>query len=304
MSQGRSGHRLLEGPPALAYGRPAPGQAGATDRRLPDSAEDYPRPGHWLWRMAVRTRPAADNVPSLGSYSRVRGCPCAYGARWRGFGPRAVPGGPQAASACAARVRAAGVGRATLRAICRPPVPACGCSPVNAAYCVAGFSDKVANAGGRSPRIRGAAAMQQVADWLEKLGLGQVRQAICRERHQLFRPARSHGSRPQRHWRVARSSTPVLREIANLDKTAAAPPAAPRWHHPRSPPHRSHLSQRLLASAGHVTVILRPCGIRPASPRNWTLKSGAISSGPMWMRASTAITEMGGTVARKTLVTA
>ena len=61
-----------------------------------------------------------------------------------------------------------------------PPLPptrrallACGRSQKYAAYCVAGFSDKVAPAGGRSPAIRGAAAMQQVADWLEKLGLGQ-----------------------------------------------------------------------------------------------------------------------------------
>jgi hypothetical protein len=41
------------------------------------------------------------------------------------------------------------------------------------AYCVAGLSDKLANTGGLSPIVRGAASMQQVADWLEKLGLGQ-----------------------------------------------------------------------------------------------------------------------------------
>ena len=55
----------------------------------------------------------------------------------------------------------------------RRALPACGRSQKYAAYCVAGFSDKVATAGGRSPTIRGAAAMQQVADWLEKRGLGQ-----------------------------------------------------------------------------------------------------------------------------------
>jgi class 3 adenylate cyclase len=48
-----------------------------------------------------------------------------------------------------------------------------------AAYCVAGQSDKLANAGGLSPVIRGAAAMQQVADWLEKLGLGQYAQRFA-----------------------------------------------------------------------------------------------------------------------------
>ena len=55
--------------------------------------------------------------------------------------------------------------------------PAVACRDV--AYCVAGLSDKLANPGGRSPIIRGAAAMQQVSDWLEKLGLGQYAQRFA-----------------------------------------------------------------------------------------------------------------------------
>jgi hypothetical protein len=47
-----------------------------------------------------------------------------------------------------------------------------------AAYFVACFSDKVASAGGQTA-IEGAAAMQQVADWLEKLGLGQYAQRFA-----------------------------------------------------------------------------------------------------------------------------
>jgi hypothetical protein len=40
--------------------------------------------------------------------------------------------------------------------------------------------------------------MQQVADWLEKLGLGQYAQRVA-ERRQLFRTTRSYGSGPQGH---------------------------------------------------------------------------------------------------------
>jgi hypothetical protein len=47
------------------------------------------------------------------------------------------------------------------------------------AYYIAGFSDKVSSAGGRSPIFRALAAMQQVTDWLEKLGLGQYAQQFA-----------------------------------------------------------------------------------------------------------------------------
>jgi hypothetical protein len=46
-------------------------------------------------------------------------------------------------------------------------------------YCFAASPGKLADAGGQSPIIRGAAAMQQVADWLEKLGLGQYAQRFA-----------------------------------------------------------------------------------------------------------------------------
>jgi len=39
---------------------------------------------------------------------------------------------------------------------------------------------KVAGAGGRSPIIRGTASMQQVADWLDKLGMSEyASQVLC-----------------------------------------------------------------------------------------------------------------------------
>jgi class 3 adenylate cyclase len=47
------------------------------------------------------------------------------------------------------------------------------------AYHIADFSDKVASAGGMKPDNSGAASMQQIVDWLEKLGLGQYAQRFA-----------------------------------------------------------------------------------------------------------------------------
>jgi SAM domain (Sterile alpha motif) len=70
--------------------------------------------------------------------------------------------------------------------------------------------------------IRGAAAMQEVADWLEKLGLGQYAQRFAENdisfsvlpdlNQDLNDIGVSLGNRRQ-----------LLREIADLDNTAAAP---------------------------------------------------------------------------------
>src|SRR5436189_160610 len=49
--------------------------------------------------------------------------------------------------------------------------------------------------------------MQQVADWLEKLGLGQYAAHFAENDISFFSPIRSHGSRPREHWGVSRSST-------------------------------------------------------------------------------------------------
>jgi SAM domain (Sterile alpha motif) len=53
-------------------------------------------------------------------------------------------------------------------------LPARGCI-----YCVSNLSGSLAGAGGGSPTIRGAASMQQVAEWLEKLGLAQYAQRFA-----------------------------------------------------------------------------------------------------------------------------
>ena len=66
--------------------------------------------------MAVRTRLIAEQR-AQSRLLLVR--PLRLGARWRGFGPRAARGPASGCSACAARVRAAGISRAALRAICR-----------------------------------------------------------------------------------------------------------------------------------------------------------------------------------------
>jgi len=49
---------------------------------------------------------------------------------------------------------------------------------IGAAYSVADFSDKLTHRLMKSKKS-GAAAMQQVADWLEKLGLGQYSQRFA-----------------------------------------------------------------------------------------------------------------------------
>src|SRR6185503_11886491 len=86
-------------------------------------------------------------------------------------------------------------------------------------YCPEDLSGSLADAGGLSPIIRGAASMQQVADWLEKLGLGQYAQRFAENDigfsilpdltdQDLKDIGVSLGHRRQ-----------LLREIANLDKT-------------------------------------------------------------------------------------
>jgi hypothetical protein len=65
------------------------------------------------------------------------------------------------------RPRKSGSGTAKLLKMLRN-LPARRC-----VYCVENLSGSLADAVEWSPVIWGASAMQQVADWLEKLGLGQ-----------------------------------------------------------------------------------------------------------------------------------
>jgi SAM domain (Sterile alpha motif) len=105
------------------------------------------------------------------------------------------------------------------------------------------------------PDIRGAAVMQQVADWLEKLGLGQYAQRFAENDisisvlpdltdQDLKDIGVSLGHRRQ-----------LLREIANLDKTAAAPPSAPSVTAPAMPASTVTPHAEATAERRHVTVM-------------------------------------------------
>jgi len=77
------------------------------------------------------------------------------------------------------------------------------------AYRAAGLSGNLADAGGWSPIIRGA-ALDAAGRWLAGEARSRaIRAALCRERHQLFCPARSDGSAPQRDRGVARPPSPT-----------------------------------------------------------------------------------------------
>ena len=98
--------------------------------------------------------------------------------------------------------------------------------------------------GRAKPDNQGAAAMQQAAEWLEKLGLGQYAQRFAENDvsfsilpdltdQDLKAIGVSLGHRRQ-----------LLHEIANLDKTAPASLSAPG-----PPPRRTHRVQTIPASA-------------------------------------------------------
>jgi class 3 adenylate cyclase len=149
-----------------------------------------------------------------------------------------------------------------------------------------------------SPTLRGAASMQQVADWLEKLGLGQYASrfaendidfALCTkltdaDLKELGITSLGHRKR-------------LLEAIANLDKVAipsassmAAPPVAAT---PTAPPAEPVGERR------HVTVmfcdLVDSTGISARlDAEEWRdLVGGYLDA------ASAAVTEMGGKVAKK-----
>ena len=92
--------------------------------------------------------------------------------------------------------------------------------------------------------------MQQVADWLEKLGLGQYAQRFA-ENDISFAVLPDLTDQDLKDIGVSLGHRrQLLREIANLDMTAAASPGTPSPAVPRSPPGRSKQSQRPPPSAG------------------------------------------------------
>ena len=48
--------------------------------------------------------------------------------------------------------------------------------------------------------------MQQIADWLEKLGMSEYAQRFAENEIDICGPSRSDRSGPQRPWRLARAS--------------------------------------------------------------------------------------------------
>ena len=60
--------------------------------------------------------------------------------------------------------------------------------------------------------------MQQIADWLEKLGMSEYAQRFAENDIDFARPSRPHRSRPQRDWGVLLGHRrKLLRAIAELN---------------------------------------------------------------------------------------
>jgi hypothetical protein len=125
--------------------------------------------------------------------------------------------------------------------------------------------------------------MQQIADWLQELGFGQYARHFAENDitfpilpdltdQDLKEIGVSLGHRRQ-----------LLREIANLGKSAGAPPLAPLVS---APPIAASTVMPLGDAAGerrHVTVMFCDLWIRPVSPRSSMLKNGAIWLAPISM---------------------
>jgi class 3 adenylate cyclase len=146
--------------------------------------------------------------------------------------------------------------------------------------------------------IRGAAAMQQVTDWLEKLGLGQYAQRFA-ENDISFSVLPDLTDQDLKEIGVSLGHRrQLMREIANLGKTADAPPYAPLGPEPP-------IAAPITSPAGaagerrHVTVmfcdLVDSTGISAKlDAEEWRDLVGAYLD-----TASAAVTEMGGKVAKK-----
>src|SRR6185503_17026794 len=102
---------------------------------------------------------------------------------------------------------------------------------------------------------RGAAAMQQIADWLEKLGLGQYAKSFA-ENDISFSVLPDLTDQDLKDIGVSLGHRrQLLREIAKLGQTAAAPPSAPALT--TSPVAAMPIESRPEATAErrHVTVM-------------------------------------------------
>src|SRR5215472_2007246 len=145
----------------------------------------------------------------------------------------------------------------------------------------------------------GGPPMQQIADWLQKLGLGQYAQRFA-ENDITFSILADLTDQDLKEIGVSLGHRrQLLREIANLGKTAGAPPLAPSASAPPiaaltvTPPGEAAGERR------HVTVmfcdLVDSTGISAKlDAEEWRDLVGAYLDS-----ASTAVTEMGGHVAKK-----
>src|SRR5215472_2512206 len=145
----------------------------------------------------------------------------------------------------------------------------------------------------------GGPPMQQIADWLQKLGLGQYAQRFA-ENDITFSILADLTDQDLKEIGVSLGHRrQLLREIANLGKTAGAPPLAPSVS---APPIAAPTVTPPAEAAGerrHVTVmfcdLVDSTGISAKlDAEEWRDLVGAYLDA-----ASTAVTEMGGKVARK-----
>jgi class 3 adenylate cyclase len=149
------------------------------------------------------------------------------------------------------------------------------------------------------PANQGAAAMQQVADWLEKLGLGQYAQRFA-ENDISFSVLPDLTDQDLKDIGVSLGHRrQLLREIANLDKTAAASPSAPSLTAPPIAAPTVAAQTQATGERRHVMVmfcdLVDSTGIAAKlDAEEWRDLVGAYLDA-----ASTAVTEMGGKVAKK-----
>jgi class 3 adenylate cyclase len=148
--------------------------------------------------------------------------------------------------------------------------------------------------------IRGAAAMQEVADWLEKLGLGQYAQRFAENDISFSilsdptdQDLEKIGVASLGHRRL------LLREIANLGKTADAAPSAASLHAPPIIVSTVTSPAEARGERRHVTVmfcdLVDSTGIAAKlDAEEWRDLVGAYLDA-----ASGAVIEMGGKVAKK-----
>jgi SAM domain (Sterile alpha motif)/Adenylate and Guanylate cyclase catalytic domain len=141
--------------------------------------------------------------------------------------------------------------------------------------------------------------MQQVAEWLEKLGLGQYAQRFA-ENDISFSVLPDLTDQDLKEIGVSLGHRrQLMREIANLGKTADAPPSAPLGP---EPPIAATTVTSPAGAAGerrHVTVMFRDLVDSTGISAKLDAEEWRDLVGAYLDAASSAVTEMGGKIAKK-----